>query len=132
LLVATTLYSTDIAPLILIVALAMFGAILGDHTGFYAGRWLGPRLHGSRLSARYGERIDKAEALVRHHGAWAIFIGRFIPAIRSLIPAALGISGFQRWRYSLLDCLACAIWALALAALVLALDAGFLSQSGTG
>jgi membrane-associated protein len=127
LLVATTLYSTGIAPLAVMIPLAMIAAMLGDHTGFYAGRWLGPRLHGSRLSLRYRQRIHKAEAMVRRHGAWAIFIGRFIPAIRSLIPAALGISDFDRLRYSILDALACALWATALAGLVLALDAGFLS-----
>ncbi|MGB1582085.1 MAG: DedA family protein, partial [Nevskiales bacterium] len=53
------------------------------------------------------------------YGPWAIFIGRFLPAIRSLVPAMLGISGFQRLRYSLLDMTACSLWALGLAAIVL-------------
>jgi membrane-associated protein len=59
----------------------------------------------------------------------AVFIGRFVPAIRSLIPATMGISGFDGRRYLLLDALACALWSTALGAIVLGLDFGF--SSGT-
>ena len=84
--------------------------------------------HRSRVSTRYRDRIQKAESMVRRYGAWAIFIGRFIPAIRSLIPAALGISGFDRLRYSLLDVLACGLWSAALGLIVVALHAGVLAR----
>ena len=49
-------------------------------------------------------------------------IGRFVPAIRSLIPAALGISGFRRLHYSLTDLTACAIWASALLLIVVGIE----------
>lgn len=124
LVLATALYSSDLATLEAIVPLAMLGALLGDHAGFYVGRYLGPRLHHLRFAARHRSKIERAESLIRRGGAWALFIGRFIPAIRSLIPAALGVSGFDRLRYSLLDIAACALWAAALGGIVWALDAG--------
>lgn len=124
LIISTALYSGDLASLQTMVPLAMAGALVGDHAGFYAGRYLGPRLHHLGLADRHRERINRAESLIRRYGAWAVFIGRFIPAIRSLIPAALGISGFTRLRFSILDVLACALWATTLGGLVLALDAG--------
>lgn len=124
LIISTALYSSDLASLQMIVPLAMAGAMVGDHAGFYAGLYLGPRLHHLGLAERHRDRINRAESLIRRYGAWAVFIGRFIPAIRSLIPAALGISGFTRLRFSILDVLACALWATILGGLVLALDAG--------
>jgi len=122
--ICTALFSSDIATLQAMVPLAMAGAILGDHVGFYTGVFLGPRLHHLRLAEKNRDRLARAESMIRRQGAWAIFIGRFIPAIRSLIPAALGISGFDRIRYSLLDLLACLLWSMTLGGLVWALDAG--------
>lgn len=126
-IVATALYSNDIASLGIIVPLAMVGALCGDHVGFYVGRYLGPRFNQSRIAMRHQHRLLRAEQMIRRHGPWVVFIGRFLPAIRSLIPAALGISGFERLRFTLLDLLACALWSAALGAIVVGLDAGLFS-----
>ncbi|MBD3671093.1 MAG: DedA family protein [Gammaproteobacteria bacterium] len=123
--VSTTVFTNQLAGIESIVILAFFGALLADQLGFYVGRWLGPSFHHSRLATRHRARLDKAEAMIRKYGSAAIFIGRFIPAIRSLIPAMLGLSGFERVRYLILDILACALWAVALGAIVQGLDAGF-------
>jgi membrane-associated protein len=46
-------------------------------------------------------------------------IGRFIPAIRSIIPALTGISGFGRLRYTVFDTVACLAWVGGLALILL-------------
>ena len=102
----------------MIMLLAMLGASLGDHTGFYVGRLLGPGIEQLSWVQKHRDKLAKTEALARNYGRYAIFIGRFIPAIRSLLPAMLGMSGFDRVRYSALDLAACALWALALGAIV--------------
>ncbi len=119
---ATLLYAQGLAGLPEIVVLAWAGAMLGDHSGFLTGRHFGPRFHQLRLAQRYRQNLLKAEAMVQRHGAAAIFIGRFVPAIRSVVPVLVGISGFARLRYLLMDALACLLWALTLAALVAGLD----------
>lgn len=108
------LYANGIASLAEILPLALLGAALGDHAGFYVGHRLGPRFHELRLATRYRANLLRAEDLIRRYGAIAIFIGRFIPAIRSVIPALIGVSGFQRLRYTLVDLLACSLWSTAL------------------
>lgn len=117
-LVSSMVLARELAPLEMIVLLGFCGAVAGDHVGFHIGRWLGPRFHHLGLVKRNRSKIDKAEDMIRQRGAVAIFVGRFVPAIRSLIPAMLGISGFKTWRYTALDICACAIWALALGAIV--------------
>ena len=116
--VASVLVSNDIATLPQILPLAFIGAFTGDHVGFYVGRTFGPRFHQSQLANKYRPSLDRAEALIRVRGAWAILIGRFIPAIRSLLPAMLGISGFDRTRYTVVDASACLLWAAGLGLIV--------------
>jgi len=120
---ATLIYSAEYATLLQIIPLAWAGALLGDHSGFLVGSHIGPRFHQLRVAQRYRQAMLKGEALVQRHGGAAIFIGRFVPAIRSLVPVLVGISGFPRLRFLLLDALACLLWALALGAIVAGLDA---------
>jgi membrane-associated protein len=119
LLVSATLYNSGIVGLELLLPLAFFGALLGDHAGYYFGRTLGPRFHQIGLIKKYQANVAKAEDLIRRYGSAAIFIGRFIPAIRSVIPALVGVSRLQRLRSSFIDALACLCWVLALAAILI-------------
>lgn len=122
--VATTLFTTEIASATTIVILAFGGALAGDHCGFYLGRVLGPRFKNSRIAQRHETKIIKANLLISRYGWAAIFIGRFVPAIRSLIPALLGVGNFPARKYSVLDSLACFFWACALGFIVIGLELG--------
>lgn len=116
--VCSVFYANDWANLWLMAGMALVGSSLGDHAGYYVGRALGPRVKHTRLVQRHINKWQRTEDLVRRHGPWAIFIGRFIPAIRSLVPAMVGITGFSPWRYTALDLAACTLWALGLVAIV--------------
>jgi len=122
LVVSATLLNNGIAGLETIIPLAFCGALLGDHAGYYLGRIVGPGLHRFKLVRKYQAAIARSESLILRYGGAAIFIGRFIPAIRSVVPALIGISGFDRLKFSLIDALACLCWALALAAILLGID----------
>jgi membrane-associated protein len=116
--IATALYNTGVLSLLEIILLSFPGALSGDQLGFYAGRRLGPGIHHTRFGQRYSRQLQRGEQVITRHAGGAVFIGRFIPAIRSLIPAMLGISGFDRKHYLMLDVAACALWSIALAGLV--------------
>ena len=122
LIVCSVLYSNEVLNPGFIVPLAMAGAFAGDHAGFYAGRLLGPRFHKSRFAEKYARQVRRAESLTTRFGSFAIFVGRFVPAVRSIVPAVIGISGFSRRRFTLLDSLACLSWAVALIGLVRLID----------
>ncbi|NKB32485.1 MAG: DedA family protein [Pseudomonadales bacterium] len=120
--IASIVLDQEIAGLPVIATLAFFGALAGDHVGFYVGRWSGPHFHHLSFVEKHRESFDKAERLIRYYGPFAVFIGRFIPAIRSIIPALLGITEFEKIKFSILDCLACLLWSIALAAIVYGID----------
>lgn len=117
-IVCSVLYANEWANIWLMAGMALVGSSLGDHAGYYAGRAVGHRVHGWRIIQRNQQRWERTEAMVRRFGPWAIFIGRFIPAIRSLVPAMMGVTEFDRARYSALDVAACSLWALGLVAIV--------------
>jgi membrane-associated protein len=120
LLIATTLlFNNDILDLYQIGTLAFAGAIIGDQVGFWLGFRAGPGFHHTRLAKRYASQLTRGEQLVLRHGGFAVFTGRFIPAIRSLVPALLGVAGYDRRKYVLLDTVACASWAAALCLLTM-------------
>lgn len=118
-IICSIFYANGWAGVPMMALLAAVGSSLGDHAGFYIGRAIGPGVHHLKIVERHRDKLARSEAMVRRYGAWAIFIGRFLPAIRSLVPATLGISGFDRLRYTLLDVTACGLWALGLAGIVL-------------
>ena len=120
--ICSFLYTEGLAPLELLVGLAFLGSVAGDQTGFYFGRWIGPGLHHTKFAERHAVRIANAEAMVRKWGWGAIMIGRFLPALRSIIPAMCGISGFQRLRYLMFDVIACGLWATGLTLILKGVD----------
>ena len=120
--VSSIVVDQQLASLPLVALLAFFGALTGDHAGFYVGRWIGPHFHQIGVVKKRKSSFERAEKMIRYYGPFAVFIGRFIPAIRSIIPALLGITDFENIKFSILDSFACLLWAAALAAIVYGLD----------
>jgi membrane-associated protein len=102
--------------------LAFCGAVLGDHSGYYVGRWLGPRFHHTQFAKNRGDILKKTEQQIIKHGNLAILFGRLITAVRSIVPLLTGVSGMPRLKYTAYDFLACGIWTAGLGLLVVGLD----------
>ena len=120
--VCTVLYVEQIATLQQILPLAFCGATLGDHSGYYLGRWFGPRFHHTKFAQKRAEFLKRAEQKITQYGNFAILIGRLMTAIRSLVPLLVGVSGMPRLKYTVYDLLACGIWTAGLGLLVIGLD----------
>ena len=120
--VCSILYVEQIATLSQILSLAFFGAVLGDHSGYYFGRWLGPRFYHTRFAQNRIESLKKTEKRILKYGNFAILFGRLITAIRSIVPLLSGVSGMPRLRYSAYDVLACVIWTAGLGLLIVGID----------
>jgi undecaprenyl-diphosphatase len=101
---------------VLVVAIA--GAIIGDFVGFEVGRrW------GTVLLAKLPERLVKPEHVdrgreeLRKRGAIAVLIGRWIAALRALMPGLAGMSGMRLRTFVIANAIGGAIWASAVASL---------------
>lgn len=120
--ICTTLYTQGIATLPQMLPLAFLGATIADHSGYYVGRWIGPRFHQTRFATRRKAMIDKTEAMLVRYGEMAIIIGRLMTAVRSVVPLLTGISGLTPARYTLYDLIACTIWTAGLGLLVVGIN----------
>jgi membrane protein DedA with SNARE-associated domain len=79
--------------LLLMIAVAAAGAIIGDSVGYEIGRHVGPPLRRSRLGQRVGaERWARADRYLAAKGGRAVFFGRFVGILRALVPTIAGAS----------------------------------------
>lgn len=84
-----------------VVAASTAGSVAGAVILYYIGRWLSvERLEG--LVEKYGKWLRlkkadlyKADAWFDRYGVWAVFFGRLVPVVRSLISIPAGMSGMN-------------------------------------
>ncbi|MDC1082084.1 MAG: DedA family protein [SAR86 cluster bacterium] len=111
-------YNLELLPLHLIVMVAMLGAHIGDMSGFLFGKTLGPSLLSTKFMVKRERLIKRAQKFLDKTGSYTVILGRFVPAIRPIVPFLLGISGLKAVRFYVADVIACLCWGTALAFLV--------------
>ena len=105
------------------------GSLAGAYFWFLIGRWIGAK-RLKRFAARHGrwltmhpDEVDQARAFFSRHQALALFLGRLIPAIRSLISVPAGVNCIPISTFLLWSSLGTALWTAFLA------GAGYLLES---
>ena len=114
-----------------VVAAGTLGSVLGALPLYWIGRKLGKeRLE--RLAERHGrwltvsaEDIDRADDWFGSHGKKAVFVGRLIPGIRSLIAIPAGLHEMPMAPFLIYTTIGSALWTAALAGAGYGLGAQF-------
>ncbi|MFS1290187.1 DedA family protein [Pseudomonas piscis] len=97
----------------LVMVVAFFGSYAGDQLWYFLGR-----KHGRKLLARrprWQMMGDRALEHIRKHPDIWVLSFRFVYGLRTVMPVAIGLSGYPPGRYLLLNGIGAAIWAVALA-----------------
>lgn len=98
--------------IVTLVAVAVAGSVLGDVLSYWLGRWFGPKLLRLNIFRRSRRRIMDAQQRVQRQGTMsALFIQRWIPPTRGLVPAVLGAAKKPLGEFVALSALAAAVWA---------------------
>lgn len=107
------------------------GSVVGTSLWFVIGWWIGAaRLkrwaarHGRLMTLSPGD-IDLAQAWFDRRGGAAVFLGRMIPAVRTLISVPAGIARMSLWRFFAFTVLGSLLWTLILTLSGLVLQANF-------
>lgn len=93
---------------------ACVGAILGDNVGYLIGRRFGRGFverHGRRLLIT-PERLERADEYYRSHGGKTVFLGRFIPFVRSIGFILAGVAHMRWRRFLLYDVAGSVVWGI--------------------
>ncbi len=97
-----------------VAAVAVVGAVLGDNLGYWLGRRFGRGFferHGPKVLVT-PERLGNAERYYAQHGGATVFLGRFIPVVRSVGFIAAGISRMPWRRFFGFDVAGALIWGI--------------------
>lgn len=96
----------------LVMVVAFMGSYAGDQLWYFLGR-----RHGRKLLARkprWQSMGDRALDHIRRHPDLWVLGFRFVYGLRTVMPVAIGLSGYPPRRYLLLNGLGALIWSAAL------------------
>jgi undecaprenyl-diphosphatase len=111
----------------MVALVAVVGAILGDNLGYWIGRRYGRGFferHGRKVFVT-PERLTAAERYYYAHGGKTVFLGRFVPVVRSVGFIVAGIAHMQWRRFFVYDVAGAVIWGIGHSVLGYALGASY-------
>lgn len=86
-------------------------AILGDQTGYFIGRRIGPALFKKEDSRFFKKHyVTESHAFFEKYGPWAIIGARFMPFIRTFTPVVAGVSYMRYPVYLAFDIVGGILW----------------------
>jgi len=95
-----------IATPVLIVA-----AVLGSFIGYRIGTAVGPRMFANpKARILKPQLLERGHAYFEQHGIRAIFLSRFVPVLRAMVPVVLGITKYDQKRFLRVNFWAAATW----------------------
>jgi membrane protein DedA with SNARE-associated domain len=95
---------------VVLCALVVVAAILGDSVGYAVGRRYGDRLIELRAFRRRRVAMERALAGLRRRGATYVFIGRFTAFLRAVMPGLAGMSQLHYRRFLAANAAGALIW----------------------
>lgn len=89
------------------------GAIAGDALSFWAGVHWKEQIRTFWPFSRYTALMAKGEDFVARHGGKSIFIVRFIPGVKAVVPTIAGMMGMSLTRFAVVNVVSAFAWAAA-------------------
>ncbi|MFM5968728.1 MAG: DedA family protein [Micrococcales bacterium] len=87
-------------PIWAVCLLISASAWLGDQTGYWIGRRLGPAVFNREESRFFSHKnVDRAHLFFERYGARAIILAHFVPVMRTFVPVAAGVGEMNYRRF---------------------------------
>ncbi|MGN6098706.1 MAG: VTT domain-containing protein [Bosea sp. (in: a-proteobacteria)] len=130
-LAAAAIVGASRSPAWPILLAATLGAIAGDGISYWMGHRYKHRIPQIWPFRRYPRLLDQGDAYFASHGGKSVFIARFLPGVRAVVPISAGVSGMSVPRFYAANILSALIWAPAhvLPATALGASAAVLGQA---
>jgi membrane-associated protein len=97
------------ANLVVMIAVVAVCASLGNVSGYFIGKTIGPWILELRfLKGNAG--IIRTRALIAHHGGPAVFIGRWVVFVRAVLPGVAGMSHMRLTKFILFSVAGGIVW----------------------
>jgi membrane protein DedA with SNARE-associated domain len=109
-IVAGVVASKGHVNIVLLCALVVISAILGDSAGYAFGQHFGHRLLEFRLLKNRREDFDRALEGLQRRAPMYVFVGRFTAFLRAVMPGLAGMSKMHYRRFLLANAAGALLW----------------------
>ena len=109
LVMAGLLSHTGGMNLFLAIFIAGLGGFAGDQLYFYIGGFNKSYVHRKLKQQR--RKLALAHLLLKKHGWPIIFVQRYLYGLRTIIPIAIGLTGYSAQKYAFINLIAAWCWA---------------------
>lgn len=96
-----------------VLVAAIAGALLGDGLAYWIGRSSQRQVLTSWPLSNYSLLVAKSEAFFHRYGTLAVFLARFVPPVRAVVPITAGALGMPPRRFYPVNAVAVLVWAAA-------------------
>jgi membrane-associated protein len=110
LVTAGILAAAGLLDIRLLIICACAAAIIGDQTGYLIGRRAGKAL--IQRYARFRVHLERAHTFYEKYGSKTIVIARFVPIVRTFVPAVAGAAEMNYRRFVTYNILGGLLWVL--------------------
>lgn len=86
------------------------GATAGDAISYWVGYYYKDRLRKIWPLSKYAGLMDQGEAFFRRHGGKSVFIGRFVPGVKSVVPGIAGMAGMNATHFTVVNVTSAIAW----------------------
>lgn len=94
-----------------LLILIIIAAIIGDTVNYEIGKHFGRKLiNNKKFTIVKQENLDKADALISKYGSLAVFIARFMPIIRTIVPFVVGMGKLDYKKFIIFNALGGITW----------------------
>ena len=90
---------------------AAAGAIAGDALSFWIGRVGKQRIRTAWPFRNYASLMKRGDAFFALHGGKSIFIVRFVPLVKAVVPTIAGMAGMSPARFAIFNVVSAIVWA---------------------
>lgn len=94
-----------------ILLAAVLGAVAGDGLSYWIGRRHRARIGAMWPFSRHPALMARGHAFLDRHGGKSIFIARFTPGMRAIVPVMAGSAGMAPGRFYAANIASAAVWA---------------------
>jgi len=100
---------------LVLIALLIAAAVLGNTTNYWIGRYFGPRVFAWEDSRFFNRAaFNKAHAFYERHGGKTIIITRFLPILRTFAPFVAGVAQMTHTRFQSYNITGGVLWVASL------------------
>lgn len=106
------LWATNQLNIFALVAIIFSAAVIGDFVNYNIGRLFGGKLLKQAWFIKLirQQNIDKSYDFIAKHGGKAIFLARFFPIIRTIVPFIVGAGKMEYAKFQIFSILGSLLW----------------------